>query len=259
MQRFLNNIKKYFKYAIYSARADLKAEVAGSYLNWLWWILDPISFMLIYMFIAQVVFKSNVQYFPVFVFIGLTAWDYFNKNISASVKIVNNNRGIVSKIYIPKYILIMQKSFVLFFKMLISWALIFILMLLFKVPLTLNILYIIPIMIVLYLVTFGCCTILLHFGIFVEDLANIVQIVLKLAFYLSGIFYQMSRIPAPYGPLLSRLNPIAFIINSFRTVLLNSTHPSFIWLGFWAIMGVVLTTIGITIIHKYENSYAKVI
>lgn len=259
MEKFINNIKKYFKYAIYSAKADLKAEVAGSYLNWLWWILDPVSFMLIYMFIAEVVFKSKVAYFPVFVFIGLTAWDYFNKNITASVKIVNNNRAIVSKIYIPKYILTMQKSFVLLFKMLISWCLIFILMLIFRVSLTFNILYVIPIMIVLYLVTFGFCTILMHFGIFVEDLANIIQIVMKLVFYLSGIFYQISRIPAPYSRILLRLNPIAFIIDSFRTVLLYGTHPSFKWLSFWGLIGLLLTTIGISIIHKYENSYAKVI
>ena len=134
MKKFINNIKRYYKYAIYSAKADLKAEVAGSYLNWLWWILDPLCFMLIYMFIAEVVFKSKVAYFPVFVFIGLTAWDYFNKNVTASVKIVNNNRAIVSKIYIPKYILILQKSFVLLFKMFISWILVAILMLLFRVP-----------------------------------------------------------------------------------------------------------------------------
>lgn len=259
MKRFIDNIKRYYKYAIYSAKADLKAEVAGSYLNWLWWILDPLCFMLIYMFIAEVVFNSKEAYFPIFVFVGLTAWDYFNKNIIASVKIVNNNRAIVSKIYIPKYILILQKSFVLLFKMLISWILVIILMILFRVPLSWNILWFLPIMITLYLITFGICTILMHFGIFVEDLANIVQILLKLTFYLTGIFYQINRIPKPYSSILLRLNPIAFIIDSFRKVLIYQSAPSFIWLGIWFVMGILLTMIGITIIHKYENSYAKVI
>ena len=41
-------MKKYWKYAIYSSKAQLKAEVANSYLNWLWWVLDPLCFMLIY-------------------------------------------------------------------------------------------------------------------------------------------------------------------------------------------------------------------
>ena len=76
MKRFIENIKRYFKYAVYSARADLKAEVAGSYLNWLWWILDPMFFMIIYIFIASIVFKTTEPYFPVFIFTGLTVWDY---------------------------------------------------------------------------------------------------------------------------------------------------------------------------------------
>ena len=155
MKRFINNIRKYFKYAVYSARADLKSEVAGSYLNWLWWILDPLCFMMIYIFIASVVFKSSEQYFPVFIFIGLTVWDFFNKTVNASVKIVSNNRAIVTKIYIPKYILILQKSFVNLFKMSISWGLVFVLMIIFRVPITIHFLWFLPLLIIIYLVTFG--------------------------------------------------------------------------------------------------------
>lgn len=260
MKRFICNIKKYFKYAIYSAKADLKAEVAGSHLNWLWWILDPLCFMMIYMFIAGIVFKSTEENFQVFVFIGLTAWDYFNKNITASVKLVSNNKGIVSKIYIPKYILILQKSFVNLFKMGISWVLIFIFMIILKVPFTLNLLYIIPIMIVFYIVTFGICSILLHFGIFVEDLANVTNLGLKLVFYLSGIFYSIKRrVPTKYSGLLLTGNPAAFVIDSFRRVILYNKAPMLLILGMWLGIGLLLTFIGIWIIHRYENSYAKVI
>ena len=77
MNRFIKDMKRYFTYAKFAARADLKAEVASSYLNWLWWILDPLLFMMIYTFIAIVVFRSSVQYFPLFVFVGLTLWNFF--------------------------------------------------------------------------------------------------------------------------------------------------------------------------------------
>ncbi len=260
MKRFIENTKRYFKYAVYSARADLKAEVAGSYLNWLWWILDPMFFMMIYIFIASVVFKTTEPYFPVFIFTGLTVWDYFNRNINASVKIVSANRAIVTKIYIPKYILVLQKSFVTFFKMLISWGLVVILMFLWKVPLTIHILYFIPILLVLYMVTFGISLILTHFGIFIEDLGNVVALGLRLLFYLSGIFYNIvTRIPKPFNKILLNCNPVAFIINSFRDTLLYGKAPSFLVLGGWFMIGLVLIAIGIHIIHKYENSYAKVI
>ena len=41
MNHFIDDMKKYYSYAKYSAKAELKAEVAGSYLNWVWWILEP--------------------------------------------------------------------------------------------------------------------------------------------------------------------------------------------------------------------------
>ena len=50
MNRFKSDFKKYFAYAKFSARSDLKSEVASSYLNWLWWIIDPMLFMLVYTF-----------------------------------------------------------------------------------------------------------------------------------------------------------------------------------------------------------------
>ena len=49
--KFREHIQKYWKYSFFSAKTQLKAEVANSYLNWLWWIIDPLSFMLIYTFI----------------------------------------------------------------------------------------------------------------------------------------------------------------------------------------------------------------
>ena len=61
-KRFRDDMKKYWKYAIYSSKAQLKAEVANSYLNWLWWVLDPLCFMLIYVFMFGYVFKSKEQY-----------------------------------------------------------------------------------------------------------------------------------------------------------------------------------------------------
>ena len=182
MKKFINNIKKYYKYAIRSAKAELKSEVADSYLNWLWWIIEPICFMLIYTFIFGYVFKNSEQYFASFVFIGLTAWEFFNRMINGSVKLIINNRDLVTKVYIPKYILLLSKSFTYLFKMGISLIITFILMLCQGVPITWHIILIIPIIIVLYVLSFGIGMILMHFGVFLNDLANLTNIGLKMIF-----------------------------------------------------------------------------
>ena len=109
MRRFVEDIKKYKNYIVYSSKSQLKSEIANSHLSWLWWILDPLLFMLVYSFIALVVFGKGEKYFPIFVFIGLNCWQFFEKSVKQSVKLVNANKQIVSKVYIPKYILILIK------------------------------------------------------------------------------------------------------------------------------------------------------
>ena len=260
MKRFFQNIRKYCKYAIYSAKAELKSEVANSYLGWLWWILDPVCFMLIYTFIVEIVFNASEPYMPIFVFLGLTVWNFFNKVVSGSVKLVPSNKGIVTKVYLPKYIILLSKSFAFLFKMGISFGIVAIMMLIYNVPFAISLLHFLPILFVLYVVTFGIGSILLHFGVFVEDLNNITTILLKLTFYLSGIFYVIgTRVPQPYGTYLLRGNPAAFLIDSFRNIFLYGTGPSYMWLAIWFLIGSLFIMIGVNLIHKYENSYVKVV
>ncbi len=259
MKKFIRNIINYIKYAQYAAKAHLKAEVAGSYLNRLWWILDPLCFMLVYMFISNVVFRRSEPNFPVFVISGLTCWDYFSRNTSSAVKIVRANKGILTKMYLPKYILLLQKSFESMFKMLISCGLILVLMVLLKVKFTWYLLYLIPVMIVFFTVTFGFSCILLHIGVFVVDLDNVIRIVLRLTFYMSGIFYNIAtRVPAPYNDIIRRGNPAALIIDSFRCAVLYAKTPDLPALGAWFVIGILVSMLGVHIIHTYENSYAKV-
>ena len=261
MKRFFSDMSKYYKYSVYSAKASLKDEVASSYLNWLWWILDPLFLMLIYVFIFTVIFPAGKEpIFPAFIFLGLTIWGFFDKTISQSIKLVKGNKAIVTKVYIPKYILLIITMMKNGFKMLISFGIVVIMMLFYRVPPNLNMLYIVLVIATLFIVTFAGGTILLHLGVFVEDLSNVVRIILKLLFYMSGIFFNIAeRVPKPYGWWALRINPVGLAIQAGRESLLYNTTPDIKWLIYWIIAGIVVATIGVTIIYKNENGYAKVV
>ncbi len=260
MKLFFSNIKKYYRYAIRSAKAELKSEISESYLNWLWWIIEPLSFMLIYTFVFTVVFHSSETYFSIFVFIGLTCWEFFNRMITGSVRLIANNRDLVTKVYIPKYILLLSKSFTYLFKMFISFALAILLMVFYQVPFSPTMFYFFLILPVLYVVSFGFGLLLMHFGVFIDDLKNLTNIGLRLVFYLSGVFYNIGdRLKGTLKYVLLRGNPIAFVMSEMRKVMLYATGPSFEGLIIWFVIGIILCVIGIHIIHKNENSYAKVI
>ena len=258
-ERFKADIKKYFNYSVISAKAQLRSEVANSYLNWIWWVLDPMCFMIIYTFIFGYVFKAEELYFPVFIFIGLSMWDFFNRTIQTSVKLVKNNKSIVTKVYMPKFILIFIRLWVNGFKMLISFGIVALLMVFYQVPLNLNILYAIPVIFTMMLFTFGCATFLLHFGVYVEDLYNVVNIALRFLFYLTGIFYNIEHRIPEYGEWLNNLNPVAFLLTSMRECVMYKQAPDLLVLGIWFGISLLLTILGIRTIYKNENSYVKMI
>lgn len=258
-ERFKKDLIKYSKYIKYSTKSQLKAEITGSYLSWMWLFIEPICFMLIYSFIAEVVFNSNVPYFAVFIFIGLTIWTFFQKTLKQSVKLISSNRDTVTKVYLPKFVLLITKVAVNGVKFLISFSLVIISMIIFQVPISINVLYFLLICAVLLLVTFGFSLFFMHLGVFIKDLNNITDIALRMLFYMSGIFFALEqRVPSPYNEILVKVNPIAACIVEARNVLLFKTAPDFLILGIWGIIGLILCYYGIRTIYKYENTYVKV-
>ncbi len=260
MSKFFNNLIKYRKYAIRSAKAELKSEITDSYLNWLWWIIEPLCFMLIYTFVFGYIFVSKEQYFAVFVFIGITVWDFFNRMMLGSVKLIVNNRDLVTKVYIPKYILLFSKSLTYLFKLFLSFGIVIVLMLFLNVPFYGQIFYFFLILPILYIISFGLGCILMHFGVYIQDLVNLTNIGLRFVYMLSGVFYNInSRLKGATKYLLLRANPIAFLMSEFRKTMIYGKNPSFEGLIVWLIIGIILCIIGVRMIHKNENSYAKVI
>ncbi len=263
MKRFFNDAKRFWNYTVFSSKSDLKGEVAGSFLGVLWWVLDPLLYMLVYSFVAVFVFGSSEKYFPVFVFIGLNTWQFFSKTVKQGVKLVKGKKSIVTKVYIPKFVFIFEKMGVFGVKMLISSALTVLFMIVYRVPVSWKFLWVIPLWSLLILLTYGVTTFITHFGVFVEDLLNVITVVLQLGFYLSGIFYSIETRILPkhhlIGTLLIHCNPIALIMTDLRNVLLYDGEPHYLSLAIWTVIGIAISAIGTRLIYKYENSYVKVI
>jgi len=217
-------------------------------------------FMLVYWFIFMVIFGQKKEYFHIFVFVGLSMWNLFNKTVSGSVRIVAANRAVVTKVYIPKYFLIIILLFQNLFKMMISFGIVIVMMLWSHVPVSYNVIYVIPIFVDLILITFGVSAILAHFGVFFDDLKNITNVGLRILFYMSGIFYVITdRVNEAIATLLLKVNPVGFLIDACRSSLVYCETPHRRLILLWFVIGSVLSAIGVAIIYKNENNYVKVI
>lgn len=259
-QRFVRDIFKYGYFIIYSAKTDLKAEVANSYLNWFWWLLEPFFNMLVYVIVFGQIMGNSISNYATFIFSALLMWNFFNKVINYSVKLVRNNKDIVTKIYLPKFILLLSNMVLNVFKLLFSLIVLAVMLCIFRVQIDYHILWEIPIYSTLFLLTFGLGMIFMHFGVFVDDLAYAVGILLNMLMFLSGIFYDvMTTLPEPLSNIMMICNPIAMLVKMMRDALLYQTSPNALLLLIWFIISVVLCYIGVRLVYKNENGYVKVV
>lgn len=258
MKRFLSDLIHYSRYILYSAQCNLKDEVAGSFLNWGWLILNPVMFMLVYAFVQIAVFGNSTQYLASFCFVGLMVWNFFNAVVNGSVRLIKRYGPIISKTYVPKFCFVITSLLVNGFKMLVSLGLVLLSLLLYRVPVSVQMFWVIPYLLLLMLISFGVSCILLHFGVYFDDLANIITIVLRLMFFLSGVFYDLEgRLEGMLGVMMERLNPTAFVIMQIRRTLIYGQSTSLTWFGIWAAVGAILSVIGVRLIYRHERTYVK--
>lgn len=257
--RVVKELKTYWNYICFSARSRLKAEVANSYLNWIWWVLEPFCFMLIYTIIFGYIFDSGEENFPVYIFIGNTIWGFFSRTVSSSVNMIRSNETIIAKVYLPKYILVIVEMMVNAFKMLISFGLTAIMIVIFRINISFRVLWLIPVLATLFLVTFGISVLLMHGGVYIDDLSHVTTIGLSIMMYFTGIFFSIeNRLDAPFSTILGIGNPVAFLLTSARKAIMYCQTPDLIILFVWFVISLCISALAIRVIYKNENNYVKI-
>ena len=93
-----------------------------------------------------------------------------------------------------------------------------------------------------------------------EDLANIVRVGLRLLFYMSGIFYNPEvQLTGVVRYLMIRINPTCYIITQLRNTVLYGQMPLWHWFIVWAVVGLIVSALGVALIYRYERRYVKTI
>ena len=254
----LKNLKKNREYILYYAWIMLKQRVVDSYLGFLWLLIQPLMFMLIYSFVVIVVFQNPIPNFNIFVLIGINSWSLISRTIMSSSSAISKNKTIIEKVYFHKFVYptIYMVSFV--YEFIITMSLIFAMMAFAGIPFTWYMFGIVPILFVTMLFALGCGLIVAHVGVYLHDLPNILEFTLRFLFFATPIMWSFDRLNFQLVWLL-RLNPAAVLIGAFRDVTLNGTSPPYLHLLLVAILSCLLIKIGYGMISKYEDNYARIV
>ena len=259
IHKVYKDIRTYGPYCIEEAKATLHSEVSATRLNWLWWILSPLLQMLVYFVIFGYVFRARTDFYPAYIFIGLTAWRFFSGLLSGSAKVIRSNKSFLLKVYIPCFLLVLTRMLAEGFKMLVSFGIVLILLLWYRIPPSFSLLQLIPLLLLLWLITFGFSANIAHVGVYWADVNDLLPVLLRLWMYFTGIFYSIQeKVPGPVGYWLLRLNPLAFILEGLRQTLLFHTPIAWVWYFLWLGVSILLCLSGLRVLYRNGTRYLKV-
>jgi ABC-2 type transport system permease protein len=86
-------------------RKELKVKYKKSSLGFLWSLLNPAMYIVVFTIVFQVVLKAGIPYFPIFLLSGLLAWNLFATSLGSATGSITGNHTLVNKVYFPREIL----------------------------------------------------------------------------------------------------------------------------------------------------------
>ena len=239
---------------------EIKVKYKQSILGVLWAGFQPLSMLVIFTVIFSHFIKvpSDGMPYPIFSFAALLPWMFFSNSILSSASSIVDSMNLLNKIYFPREIFPIASILAAFVDFCIAGCIFFVMLIFYKIPLTLNILYLIPILFLEIGFILAISLFVAAANVYYRDVRYVIPLVTQLWMYASPVIYPISVVPQHLRPFYM-LNPMAFIIDSYRKVLVLGVAPDWSYLGFVSIVTILLLWLAYAFFKKIEMSFADVI
>lgn len=210
-------------------RKELKVRYKNSSLGFIWSMLNPAMYLVVFYVVFQLVLKAGIPYFAVFLLSGLLAWNLFSASLGGATGSITGNAPLVNKVWFPREILPLASvgancvHFVLQgivlvialvgFRFHVDWGYVWL---------------VIPAVIALVLLTSACAVFLAAANVYARDTQHFLELALLAWFWMTPIVYQWDLQARQLGtmgrsPMFTLLNPVTPIVLALQRALYGIT------------------------------------
>ena len=248
------------------SRREVVGRYQGSIIGILWSFLNPLFMLVVYTFVFSVVFKARwgigedetkIQ-FAVVLFAGLIVHGLFAEVLNRAPNLVLSNVSYVKKVLFPLEILPGIAMGAALFHSTISLTVLLAAYALFNGYLQWTAVLIPLVLLPLVILTLGLAWVLASLGVFLRDVGQTINIITLVLLFLSPIFYPLTALPKEFQPLIM-MNPLTFIIEQTRNVLIWGHAPNWIGLGIYTMVAIGVAWLGFAWFQKTRKGFADVL
>ena len=208
-------------------RKDLKVKYKGSTLGFAWSLANPLLLLVVYTFVFQVVLKSNVPRFGIYLMSGLLVWNAFSGAVSGACGSVVFNANLVKKVRFPLPVLPLSAVGFALVHFLLQLAVLFVVILVLGYSLIgAQLLLLVPAFTVAMIFTIGLAILVSALNVRYRDTQHLLDVALLAWFWVNPIVYSVSLVSKELkgATWLYYLDPMAPVVTTFQRAIYNQPY-----------------------------------
>lgn len=247
-----------------------KREVVGRYkgsvMGLAWSFFNPVFMLTVYTFVFSVIFKSrwgvggeeSKTQFAVVLFVGMIVHGLFAEVLNRAPSLILSNVNYVKKVVFPLDILPVIAMGAALFHSIISLGVLLAAFALFNGYLHWTVVFTPLVLLPLVILAMGLAWMLASLGVFLRDVGQTIGIITMIMMFLAPVFYPVTALPEEFRPWLMA-NPLTFIIEQAREVLIWGRVPDWTGLGAYTVVAMAITWAGYAWFQKTRKGFADVL
>lgn len=248
-------------------KREVLGRYKGSIMGLAWSFFNPVFMLVVYTFVFSEIFKSrwngvggdeSKTQFAVLLFVGMIVFSLFSEVLNRAPVLILSNINYVKKVVFPLEILSIISMGAALFHSLISLAVLLAAFVLFNGFLHWTVIFAPLVFLPLVFLTLGLSWILASLGVFLRDVGQTIGIVTSVLMFLSPVFYPVSAVPERFRPFIMA-NPLTFIIEEAREVLIFGNTPDWTGLGTYTLAAIAIAWAGYAWFQKTRKGFADVL
>ena len=255
-----NRLKELYLYRemIFSlVKRDLKGRYKGSALGFLWTFLNPLLQLAVYTMVFSVIMRAGIKDYYLFLFVALVPWIFFSTSLSGGASCIWAQQDMVKKIYFPREVLPVSYVTSQFVNMLLSFIVIFGVLIFSGHAINLiAILYLPIIMVVEFVLALGVGMLTSAITVYFRDMEYILGIVAMAWQFLTPVMYAIDMAPEKVR-FIFHLNPMTPVIEAYRDILYYGRVPELNTLFSAVIIGVMVLVTGWFTFHRLQKHFVE--
>lgn len=267
LMELAKSLKKNQQLIVQMTKREVIGRYQGSAIGMAWSFLNPILMLIVFTFVFSEIFKSrwggiggddSKTQFAMVLFVGMIILNLFSEVLNRAPNLIISNVNYVKKVVFPIEILAVIAMGAALFHAFASLSVLILAMIVLNGAVQWTIIFLPIVILPLIILALGIAWMLASLGVFIRDVGQTIGIVTSVLMFLSPITYPISAVPERFRPLMM-LNPLTFIIEQSREVLIWGNIPNFLGLLQYSAISIILLWAGFSWFQKTRKGFADVL